>query len=134
MKFLLDADVCIEAMRRTRGHSIREHLRQCNPEDVGISCVVQAELLYGALHSLESVENLKRTWNFISNFASLSFDTMAADHAAQIRQTLSGLGTPIGPNDVLIAGAARSQGVILVTRNVREFSRVPGLQIENWGD
>ena len=134
MKYLLDADVCIDAMRRTRGHVIRSRLLKCNAGDVGISSIVQAELLYGALHSLESVHNLERTRGFIARFVSLSFDAAAADHAAHIRHSLAGSGTPIGPNDLLIAAIARANDVTLATRNIREFSRVPDLRVENWSE
>ena len=121
-------------MRKTRGHAIRARLQHCDPGEVGISCIVQAELLFGALMSLESARNIERIQNFFKPFVTLSFDETAAVHAAHIRYSLAGMGTPIGPMDVLIAGVARAHGVILVTRNVREFSRVPALLIENWGD
>jgi tRNA(fMet)-specific endonuclease VapC len=62
----------------------------------------------------------------------LPFDRAAAEDAGRVRGYLAGLGTPIGPFDSLIVGHARSRGLIVVTNNTREFSRVPGLQVEDW--
>jgi tRNA(fMet)-specific endonuclease VapC len=69
---------------------------------------------------------------FLDEYDPLPLDVLAADHAADIAAVLAAVGTPIGPIDTLIAGIARSRGSILVTRNAREFSRVPGLMIEDW--
>ena len=65
-------------------------------------------------------------------FLVLDFDLDDARHAGEIRAGLVAAGTPIGPYDILIAGQARSREMVLVTRNIREFSRVPGLQVEDW--
>jgi len=75
---------------------------------------------------------MTRLRNFIGQFDSLPFDDASADHFGSIRAHLRKLGTPIGPNDLLIASIALANQLILVTTNLGEFSRVPGLQCEDW--
>jgi tRNA(fMet)-specific endonuclease VapC len=69
---------------------------------------------------------------FLSRFPSLPFDDLAADHYAQIRADLERRGQPIGPNDMLVAAIAVANRLTIVTNNIREFSRVPGLPCEDW--
>ena len=77
-------------------------------------------------------ENLEAVERFLAPFLRLSFGSDAAEHYAEIRIALERLGTPIGPNDLVIAATVRAAGAILVTNNLREFQRVPGLECENW--
>jgi tRNA(fMet)-specific endonuclease VapC len=94
--------------------------------------VVRAELLFGAFRSKRQTQNLERTNAFLAGFQSLPFDDEAAYRYALIRAELSAKGQLIGPNDLLIAATALAHGAILVTHNSAEFSRVPGLLIEDW--
>jgi len=93
---------------------------------------VWAELWFGACNSQRVVENQARIRELASHVTSLPFDDRAAEHCGEIRALLARQGCPIGPYDLQIAAIARSSGLRLVTHNVSEFSRVPGLSIENW--
>ena len=97
-----------------------------------ICSVVKAELYYGAMKSSRSAENLILLDDFFVNFGSLPFDDAAAVKYGEIRSTLARQGTPIGPNDLMIAAIALVHDAIVVTHNSREFSRVEGLRIEDW--
>ena len=97
-----------------------------------ISSVSLMELIYGAEKSSNPEQNLSVIEGFTSRMDVLHYDDAAANHTGQIRAELAKQGTPIGPYDQMIAGHARSQGLILVTNNVREFERVSGLRLENW--
>lgn len=96
--------------------------------------MVKAELFYGALKSARPERNLERARRFTDRLASLPFDDLAALEYGDIRSLLEKSGTPIGPNDLLIAASARAYELTLVTHNVAEFARVPGLQFEDWED
>jgi tRNA(fMet)-specific endonuclease VapC len=95
--------------------------------------MVRAELVYGALRSKDPRRAKRAVERFLAPYAVVSFDAEAADHYADIRFRLEASGSPIGPNDLVIAATARAQGLVLVTHNTAEFGRVPGLQIEDWG-
>jgi len=97
-----------------------------------LCAVVRAELLFGAFRSQRRTQNLERTNSFLAGFQSLPFDDEAAYRHALIRAELTAKGQLIGPNDLLIAATALAHGAILVTHNTAEFSRVPGLLIEDW--
>lgn len=133
MKYLLDTNVCI---RYLNGQSpgVRQQLESVEPEDLVVSSVVKAELFYGALKSARPERNLERARRFTDRLASLPFDDLAALEYGDIRSLLEKSGTPIGPNDLLIAASARAYELTLVTHNVAEFARVPGLQFEDWED
>ena len=90
------------------------------------------ELVYGAERSSNPEYNLASLEGFVTRMDVLPLGDSAAGHAGQIRAELAKLGMPIGPYDQLIAGHARSQGLVLVTNNEKEFARVPGLRTENW--
>lgn len=111
-------------------------LQALRPANVGVPAIVEYELRYGLMRlpALAAAPRLAALAKFLQPLQRLPFDSECATHAAQIRATLESKGSPIGPNDTLIAATAlRHQGV-LVTRNVREFSRVAGLQWLNWHD
>ena len=97
-----------------------------------MSSVVKAELLYGTLRSTRMSENLALLDRFFAPFPSLPFDDACADRTARIRTDLARAGNPIGPYDLMIAGTALAHDLTLVTHNVGEFARVPGLAIEDW--
>jgi len=90
------------------------------------------ELIYGAEKSALPEKNLAVVEGFTARLDVLDYDALAAEHTGQLRAELAKAGTPIGPYDQMSAGHARSRGLIVVTNNVREFQRVPGLRIEDW--
>lgn len=130
LRYLLDTNLCIRVLR-DRPAGLRERF---NAEASGLcmSDVVLYELLYGAEKSAKPAENRTAVERFAARLTVLSFDSAAAAHAANIRADLERRGAPIGAYDLLIAGHARSRGLIVVTGNLREFNRVEGLRSEDW--
>lgn len=133
MKYLLDTNTCIRHLNR-RSESIIRKLASLVPEDIAVCSVVKAELFYGARKSNQPERTLARQQLFLNRFTSLPFDDRAAEIYGSVRAQLEARGTPIGPNDLMIAAIAVANGLILVTNNVREFSRVEGLQLDDWED
>lgn len=131
MRYLFDANAVIAVLNEPRG-PVSTRLRGLPPADVAVSAVVLHELYFGAFKSARREHNLALVDAL--RFEVLPLDTEDARHAGEVRAILSALGTPIGAYDVLIAGQARARGLVLVTRNLREFDRVPGLTVENWQD
>ena len=131
MKYMMDTNICIYAIKNKPESVIRKILSQ-NPEDLCISVVTYAELMHGVEKSQAVEKNRIAMSLFLSAITVLDFDGEAAEVYGQIRAELERKGTPIGPMDLLTAGHARSQGLILVTNNTREFARVTGLRIEDW--
>jgi tRNA(fMet)-specific endonuclease VapC len=131
MAFLLDTNVCI-AILTGRCPKAVERLRQLPPSDVRVSSVVRAELLFGARNSGRVEANLGLLATFFAPFASAPFDDLAADYYGRLRADLHRAGELIGPNDLLLAATALANDLVLVTRNVREFGRVPGLRWVDW--
>ena len=131
MKYMMETNICIYAIKNKPESVIRKILSQ-NPEDLCISVVTYAELMHGVEKSQAVEKNRIAMSLFLSAITVLDFDGEAAEAYGQIRAELERKGTPIDPMDLLIAGHARSQGLILVTNNTREFARVTGLRIEDW--
>lgn len=129
--YLLDTNACIRILNGT-SPSLIERLRSVSRSQVRLSSVVKAELLYGARKSSRVAENLRLLERFFETIASIPFDDRCADEYGLLREELDRAGTPIGPNDLLIAATARAHRAVLVTHNVREFSRVAELRIEDW--
>jgi tRNA(fMet)-specific endonuclease VapC len=129
--YLLDTNACIRILNGTSA-SLIEHLRAVPRLSVRLSSVVKAELIYGARKSSRIAENLRLLERFFDTIASLPFDDRCAEEYGLLREELDRAGTPIGPNDLLIAATARVHRAILVTHNVREFSRVAELRLEDW--
>ena len=107
-------------------------MRQSCPSEICLCSVVKAELIYGALRSARTAENLRLLNRFFRTFPSIPFDDACAEAYGAIRSELEKVGSPIGPNDLMIASVARTNDLILITHNVKEFSRVIGLNIEDW--
>lgn len=97
-----------------------------------VSVVTAMELIYGAEKSAAPERNLGVVESFLSRLVVMDYGLPAAEHTGQLRAELQKQGRPIGPYDQMIAGHARSLGLILVTNNESEFERVPGLRLENW--
>jgi tRNA(fMet)-specific endonuclease VapC len=129
--FLLDSNTCIQFLNGRSAH-VRLRLMGTKPSNINLCSIVKAELLYGASRSKDAHAALGRLKTFFAPYVSIPFDDAAAADYGRIRGHLAGAGTPIGPNDLLIAAIARCRQLTLVTHNTREFSRVPGLAIEDW--
>jgi tRNA(fMet)-specific endonuclease VapC len=129
--YLFDTNTCIRILNGT-SPSLGERLRFVPRIQIRLSSVVKAELLYGARKSGRIADNLRLLEEFFDTIASLPFDDRCAEEYGLIRAELERAGTPIGGNDLLIAATARAHGAIVVTHNVREFSRVASLRIEDW--
>lgn len=129
--YLLDTNACIRLLNQAHPGIIRR-FRERSPAEIALCSIVKAELLYGARRSRHMAANLRLLKQFFHPLVSLSFDDRCAEEAGQIRADLAAQGTPIGPNDLLIAATARAHDLVLVTHNAGEFSRVTGLRQEDW--
>jgi tRNA(fMet)-specific endonuclease VapC len=132
VKYLLDTDICIYLMKN-RSEKILKRLKSLEPGDVGISSITLAELHYGVEKSLFPERNRAALEAFTLPLEVTEFGAEAATHYGMARAALARKGTPIGGNDLLIAGHALALKVPLVTNNLREFKRVPRLKVEGWG-
>lgn len=130
LKYLLDTNLCIRVLR-DRPQGLRERFN-AEASSLSISSVVLYELLFGAAKSARPVENRNAVEAFAARIEVLDFDADAAAHAGEIRADLERQGRSIGSYDVLIAGHARSRGLVVVTGNLGEFERVDGLRCEDW--
>jgi tRNA(fMet)-specific endonuclease VapC len=131
MKYLLDTNICIPLLNGTDDR-LEKRVKAVSREDVVLCSIVKAELDFGAKKSVRVADNLDRLRLFYSSFASLPFDDDCVMHYGTIRAFLEVSGTLIGHNDLLIGSIALANGVTLVSRNTKEFARVPGLSIELW--
>ena len=131
MRYMLDTNICIYVIKH-KPETVFQKLQNINPEDVCISSVTYAELVHGVEKSAAVEKNRLALSMLLSNMEILDFDVDAADCYGKIRAALEKKGTPIGPLDMMIAAHAQSLGYTVVTNNVKEFSRVSALQIENW--
>lgn len=130
LKYMLDTNICIFAIKN-RPQQLRDAFNRSH-DQLCISAVSLMELIYGAEKSAFPEKNLSVVEGFSARLEVLPYDEFAASHTGQLRAELARSGTPIGPYDQLIAGHARSRGLIMVTNNRREFDRVPGLRVEDW--
>ena len=130
LRYMLDTNLCIRLFR-DRPRELRPRFN-AEAEALSISTVVLTELLYGAEKSGRPVENRQEVLRFAARLEVLPFDDRAAAHAAEIGAALERRGRMIGGYDALIAGHARSLGLIVVTGNPGEFGRVEGLRCEDW--
>lgn len=128
---LLDTNVCIRLLNR-RDAAIVQRFREHQPGEIALCSIIKAELLYGARHSRHVEANLRLLERFFEPLPSLPFDDRCAEDAGLIRADLAAQGTPIGPNDLLIAATARAHDATLVTHNTREFARITGLRLVDW--
>lgn len=131
MSYLLDTNVAVDYLTG-RYPAVGTKLRALRPEEVSISAIAVAELRYGADKSRKAAENHRLLDAFLAEVATLDFDLEAAAAYGELRAALEAGGIPIGPNDMLIAAQAIAERMILVSDNVGEFRRVPGLTLLNW--
>jgi tRNA(fMet)-specific endonuclease VapC len=129
--YFLDTNTCIYFLNG-RYPGILRKFEKISANEIMIPSIVLAELLYGAEKSEKKESNQRNLERFSAAFKIAGFDSEAAVHYSEIRASLESSGIPIGPNDLLIAAIVRAQNGILVTHNTKEFSRVPGLHIEDW--
>jgi tRNA(fMet)-specific endonuclease VapC len=129
-RYLLDTNLCIR-VPRDRPTTLRDRFNN-EADSLCISTIVLTELLYGAAKSARPDHNRREVERFAARLEALPFDAGTADHAADIRAGLERRGQTIGGYDLLIAGYARSRGLIVVTDNLGEFNRVEGLRCEDW--
>jgi tRNA(fMet)-specific endonuclease VapC len=127
---MLDTNALSELIRNPHG-TLAEKLNAMDPDTVCTSIVAACELRFGAQRKA-SAPLTQRVEQLLQALAVLPLDTPADEHYADIRATLERSGTPIGSHDLFIAAHARSRGMTLLTRNLREFQRVPGLAVEDW--
>ena len=132
MTYPLDTNVWVALLRKS-SQEVATRFRAAAPTgDVRVCSIVLAELRHGALRSAKPAANRADVDALLAPFPSLPFDDAASDHFATIRHHLESIGQTIGPLDMLIAAIALANGCTLVTHNVSEFSRVPGLMVEDW--
>ena len=131
MHYLLDTNICIYIIKR-RPSDVLSRFREHSPRDVAISIISVFELEYGVQKSEFQQRSQDALIKFIKPLNIINLDHSSVTESAIIRAQLENRGTPIGSYDLLIAGIARSRGMILVTNNVKEFERVEGLLLENW--
>ena len=131
MRYLLDTNICIYLIKKSPAH-ILEKIRGIQVGDAGISSITLSELEYGVAKSSNPQQNRDALSAFLTPFEIHSYDQSAATYYGAIRSYLEKKGILIGPMDLLIAAHALSLSLTLVTNNVREFKRVPDLQLENW--
>lgn len=129
--YMLDTDICSYVIRE-RPLQVFEHFKQVEMEQICISVITYAELIYGVEHSSSKKINQAVIDDFIKHLNIVSWDEEAAKHYGNIRAYLQADGQIIGSMDLMIAAHARSKGMTLVTNNDKHFNRVPKLTIENW--
>jgi tRNA(fMet)-specific endonuclease VapC len=130
LTYMLDTNICIYVMKNYPQH-LQDKFNSL-AEQLCISSITLGELHYGAEKSARRVQNLTAIEHFVARLDVLPFGTKAAAHYGQVRAELERAGTPCGPHDMQIGGHARSEGLIVVTNNMREFGRMPGIRAESW--
>ena len=130
LKYMLDTNICIFTIKN-KPTSVREAFNLHHGQ-LCISAITLMELVYGAEKSSSPERNLAVVEGFAARLEVLSYDSDAAAHTGMIRAELARAGTPIGPYDQMIAGHARSLGLVVITDNLREFRRVDGLRVDDW--
>lgn len=130
LRYLLDTNILSALLRDPKGR-IAKRIETAGEDAVCTSIIVASEMRYGVRKrgSLRLAEHVEAV---LSAIPVLAFTAPADEHYGRIRNELELAGTPIGPNDMLIAAQALARGLVVVTANDREFSRVQGLQVENW--
>ncbi|MCF8075922.1 MAG: tRNA(fMet)-specific endonuclease VapC [Desulfotignum sp.] len=132
LKYMLDTNIVIYVIKRRPVELL--DIFNAHAGLMCISSITLAELFHGAEKSAMISHNLRKVEDFVSRLEVLPYDDNAAAHYGNIRADLEKKGTPIGVNDLHIAGHARSESLILITNNMREFARVEGLRLKNWID
>ena len=119
---------------KNKPEAVLQRLKSNIQDGLCISAITLAELQHGVEKSANPEKNAAALLQFLSILSVLDFDDMAAVEYGRICADLQRKGTPIGTMDMLIAAHAKNEGLVLVTNNVREFERVPELEIQNWAE
>lgn len=130
MQYLLDTNTCIAAMRNHP--SVIGRMSAVAPADCVVSTITVYELRTGVEKCADPARERSKVSRLLSAVKEIAFEAQAAEEAARIRALLESQGTMIGPYDVLLAGQAKAAALRLVTHNIAEFGRVPGLLLEDW--
>ncbi|MCI5162314.1 MAG: tRNA(fMet)-specific endonuclease VapC [Candidatus Electrothrix sp.] len=130
LKYMLDTNIAIYVIKRRPLEVLDTFNRHAG--QMCISSITFAELMHGVEKSAKPEHNLRQVEDFSSRLEILEYGKKAAEHYGDIRADLERRGTPIGVNDLHIAGHTRSEGLVVVTNNLREFERVAGLRVTNW--
>ena len=133
MRYMLDTNICIYAIKH-KPEQVLQRLLAHDPAEVCISSVTYAELIHGVEKSRAGEKNRLALALLLANIEIMNFDAAAAESYGKIRADLEKQGTPIGPLDMMIAGHAMSLDYTVVTNNIKEFSRVKDLKLENWAE
>ena len=130
LTYMLDTNICIYVMKNYPPNLLEKF--NALAEQLCISSITLGELHYGAEKSARRIDNLIAIEHFVARLEVLGFAAKAAAHYGQVRAELERAGTPCGPHDMQVGGHARSEGLIVVTHNLREFGRMPGIRAESW--
>ena len=130
MKYVLDTNTCVYALKHQG--AVIDRLRGHSPDDLAVSIITVAELWFDARKSRRSGSNRRSIDAFLKPFEVLPFDHAAAEAYAELRAALERAGRPIGERDLQIASIAVARRLTVVTHNLSEFGRVPGLKVEDW--
>ena len=131
MQYLIDTNICIRYLKGD-SRNLASIISESDPGSIIICSVVRSELFYGVYKSDRVSQNLETLNRFLAIFSEKPFDSSAAAEFGRIRADLNKKGTPIGPYDLQIAAIALVNNYTLITHNIKEFSRVDGLKIEDW--
>ena len=131
MKYFLDTNICIYFLKG-KYPKLVDKILSCNPDNIKIPSIVKAELLYGAEKSQKRLENIEKITQLLFPLEIVGFNDNDSVEYSKIRADLEKVGNIIGPNDLIIASIVKSNDGVLITNNVKEFSRVDGLKLENW--
>jgi tRNA(fMet)-specific endonuclease VapC len=131
MRYLLDTNICIYIIKK-KPRKVLARLTSLDIRDVGISSITLSELEYGVAKSSHPQQNRDALNAFLAPLEIASYDQLAAHHYGRIRSLLEKKGLLVGAMDMLIAAHAMGLSTTLVTNNIREFKRIPGLSVENW--
>ena len=130
LKYMLDTNIAIYVIKRRPVDALNTFNQHA--DQLCVSSITMAELMHGVEKSAKPDHNLRQVEDFVSRLIVMEYSNKAAAHYGNIRAMLEYKGIPIGVNDLHIAGHARSEGLTLVTNNLKEFDRVEGLRLENW--
>jgi len=128
---MLDTNICIYAVKR-KFDCLAEKLLSQSKKNICISSIVKSEIEYGICKSAAPEKNRQAFKNFLKGIAVLPFDEKAAKEYGEIRASLEKIGMPIGGNDLFIAAHCRALNYVLVTHNLKEFSHIENLELEDW--
>lgn len=128
-RYLIDTNTCIEYFKHR--HGVPERMNQVSREDLCVSEITIAELLYGAVHSVSVDRHLREVWELQRDITVLPISAVLEDYA-EIRHALTSQGLVVEDFDILIGATARHYGLVAVTDNMKHFNPMPGVVVENW--